>query len=65
MTVLQGDLVCVMVMLNKEILHLGMFGTFRAQGTTTLFKGEGTHIVLEDYVLLDSVPLSFKKMASP
>jgi hypothetical protein len=54
-----------MVMLNKEILHLGMFGMFRAGGTTTLFKGEGTHIVLEDYVLLDSVPLSFKKMASP
>jgi hypothetical protein len=42
-----------------------VFGAFRAGGTTIFLKGESTHIVLENYVLLDCVALGFKEITCP
>ena len=43
-----------MVMLDKEIFGLDMFGTFGAGCMTILLEGESTHVVLENDIFINN-----------
>ena len=55
----------MMIVSDKEIFCLDMFGTFGAGDISVFGKRKGTHVILIYYVAGYGVSLSFKEVTSP